>query len=140
LEGGDLIQGLSTVVEELHGRPAAVELEVRGSGERLPAETETHLLRIAQEAITNAVRHAQAGAVRVELSFGDGCVGLCVRDDGCGFTPPAPGAGLDGHFGLLGMRERAERIGGRLSLRSRPGEGTEVSVTVPLAAAPARPH
>jgi signal transduction histidine kinase len=130
--GGDLVRGLSAVVDEHRGRPSSVRLEVRGSLPKLPAETESNLLRIAQEAITNATRHARAGTVQVELTFGKERVDLRVRDDGCGFTTPLAGATPDGHFGLLGMRERAERIGGRLSLRSHPGEGTEVQVTVPL--------
>jgi signal transduction histidine kinase len=140
LEGGDLVHGLSTVVDQLRGRPLAVHLEVCGPGERLSAETESNLLRIAQEAITNTVRHASADAVQVELMFGPHAVDLRVRDDGRGFAVPAPGASPDGHFGLLGMRERAERIGGRLSVCSRPGEGTEVSVMVPRGSARARPQ
>jgi signal transduction histidine kinase len=138
LDDGDLVKCLAAVVDQHRDRPLPVRLAVKGESARLAAETESNLLRIAQEAITNAVRHAQAGAVEVELAFGRTDLALRVRDDGRGFEVPAVGTTLNGHFGLLGMHERAERIGGRLSLVSRPGQGTEVSVSVPMSSAPAR--
>ncbi len=96
---------------------------------RLPAEAEYHLVRIAQEAVGNAVRHAAATRVEVTLSDGAGGLRLAVTDDGRGFdaaAPPPPG-----HFGLVGLRERAARIGADVRIDSRPGQGTAVEVTVP---------
>ncbi len=81
------------------------------------------------EAVTNAVRHGNADEVTVELSNGDG-IRLCVVDGGTGFDPSE--AGRPGHgFGLTSMRERAEALGGRLTIDSRPGAGTRVEVSLP---------
>ena len=95
---------------------------------RLPAATEAELLRIAQEAITNARRHGAAGRVAVSLTFGPADTRLEVTDDGSGFRPAADQAG----FGLLGMRERAALLGGVVDVSSEPGTGTRVAVTVPV--------
>jgi signal transduction histidine kinase len=98
----------------------------------LPAALETDLLRVAQEALSNAVRHARAREVAVELSCEGGWLALRVTDDGCGFDVDSaatnPGAG----FGLRGMRTRAAARGGRLEVLSRPGRGTEVVLRLPL--------
>ena len=95
-----------------------------------PPEVAEHLIRIACEAVSNAVRHSDATAVVVAFSDGDG-VRLSVTDDGVGFDPGAGNAhGGDG-FGLLIMRERAERLGAVLGLSLRPGAGTEVMVVLP---------
>jgi signal transduction histidine kinase len=93
---------------------------------------ERDLLRIFQEALANAVKHAQARTVDVELNYAQDALALRVRDDGRGFDPDSLSPALSGHYGLIGMRERAERIGGHLTLTSRPGEGTELLVEVPL--------
>jgi signal transduction histidine kinase/ligand-binding sensor domain-containing protein len=113
--------------------PAGVgfEREVRGAARRLPAFVEDNLFRVAQEAITNAVKHARAKSVRLVIDYGEKVVRLQVSDDGCGFDARAPRAAGEGGFGVGGMRERAERLGGRLSLESRPGAGTTVTVTAP---------
>jgi signal transduction histidine kinase len=97
--------------------------------ERLPlaVEQEEHLYRLAQEALHNAVKHAQAKHAWVELLAGDGEVVLSVRDDGVGFDPDEP---HPGHFGLATMRERAARIGAELGLESKPGAGTKVRVQI----------
>jgi signal transduction histidine kinase len=88
------------------------------------------LFRIAQEAVANSVKHAEARHLDVTLSFEPEQVRLRVRDDGRGFDPArAPGAG-DGHFGLVGMRERARALG-PLVIDSQPGAGTAVEITVP---------
>ena len=95
--------------------------------ERLPDETETHLFRIAQEALTNVARHAGAKHVRVRLAAEGGIVTLRVSDDGRGFAPVAANPrGL----GLIGMRARARSAGGDLEVRSRPGEGVAIEVRV----------
>jgi signal transduction histidine kinase len=90
------------------------------------------LLRISQEAVTNATRHAGCKQISIELNYGPDKVRLCVRDNGTGFDPARSNSGSGGHFGLLGMRERADRIGGVLSLQSSLGRGTEILVEVPL--------
>ena len=97
----------------------------------------TAVFRVAQEALTNIARHARARRVRISLRLRDGALRLVVRDDGVGFDPEATlrrrsgGRGL----GLLGMRERASWLGGRVAVRSTPGQGTKVRLTLPLKAA-----
>jgi signal transduction histidine kinase/ligand-binding sensor domain-containing protein len=105
-------------------------VEVAGLMRPLPVEVETNLLRIGQEAINNAVKHARANRIEVGLNFDTRNVRLSVRDNGRGFDPSEQIA--DGHFGLLGMRERAEQIGGVLSIDSAPERGTQIAVEVPL--------
>jgi signal transduction histidine kinase len=111
-----------------------VEFHFSGAERRLEPQVELALYRVAQEALSNAARHAQASRIAVFLEFNPQVVVLTVSDDGCGFTVPkspsemAPG----GHFGLLGMQERVELIGAQLEIHSMPGEGTRVNVTVPL--------
>jgi signal transduction histidine kinase len=93
---------------------------------------EQHLLRIAQEAVANTVKHAHAREVRIHLAMENGGLRMSVADDGQGFEQTDAFSEIGGHFGLLGMRERAERLGGALELHSTPGCGTEVAVKVPL--------
>jgi signal transduction histidine kinase len=103
-----------------------VDLTVTGTVEPLHGELEATLLRIAQEALANATRHAHADRIGVTLSYMDDEVTLDIRDDGRGFTGPSAG------FGLTAMRERAERVAGTLEIESEPGRGTAVSARVPL--------
>src|SRR5215216_2537418 len=105
-------------------------VEVAGPLRPLPIEVETNLLRIGQEAINNAVKHAQANRIDVALNFDTRSVRLSVRDNGRGFD--AKGQIADGHFGLIGMRERAEQIGGLLTIHSAKERGTQITVDVPL--------
>ena len=98
---------------------------------RLPAAVETAAYRIAQETLTNVVRHAHARTVSVELRVAGETVSLVVRDDGVGFEPSL----VKGHgLGLLGIRERLVPFEGTLSIRSAAGCGTEVAVEIPLEA------
>jgi signal transduction histidine kinase len=108
-----------------------IVVHIQGTARPLPADLEQNLLRIGQEAVTNAIKHAQAHEIDIDLSFDAGRVELHVRDDGRGFDTGS--LAPSGHFGLLGMRERAEQLGGELHLSSRPDQGTEVSVAVPIA-------
>lgn len=108
-------------------------LTVRGESKRLQPEVETALFRIAQEALTNVTRHAQASGVEVVLSFEPSLLSLEVKDDGAGFDVEAT-RGVTSSLGLIGMRERAQLMGGAMAVRSRPGAGTQLSVTVPLEA------
>jgi ligand-binding sensor domain-containing protein/signal transduction histidine kinase len=104
-------------------------LTVEGTPAPLPSAVETELLRITQEAVTNALKHAEARHIEVRLCYEESGVTLTVSDDGRGFEPEGAQGALTGHFGLTGMRERAARLG-RLQLTSRPGHGTTVAVTV----------
>ena len=104
-------------------------LDTRGDPEALDEEKQTVIYRVAQEALTNAGRHARAGRIDVALhASADGAV-LSVRDDGLGFDPAA--ARGSGRLGLDGMAERARLVGGELDLRSSPGAGTEVTLRLP---------
>jgi signal transduction histidine kinase len=131
LDTRDLARALAGVVRQFQdATDTPIDLAVTGTPRRLPDATENNLLRIGQEALLNAIKHGGAGRIRVDLAFTSGAVRLCVHDDGCGFdSTQAP---LYGHFGLLGMHERAEQLGGELQVRSRPGEGTDVRVAIPL--------
>ncbi|WBO63757.1 sensor histidine kinase [Streptomyces camelliae] len=109
------------------------EFTVTGTAEQLHDEVSATLLRIAQEALSNASRHARASRVGVTLSFMGDEVTLDIRDDGTGFDPAAvPPRTRTGGFGLDGMRARAERIAGSLTIESEPGHGTALSARVPL--------
>ena len=87
-------------------------------------------MRIGQEAINNAVKYAGAKRIDVKLKFDTRSVRLSIRDDGRGFDPEAQIA--DGHFGLIGIRERAQQIGGVLTIESASERGTQIAVDVPL--------
>ncbi|HEV8134813.1 MAG TPA: two-component regulator propeller domain-containing protein [Pyrinomonadaceae bacterium] len=110
--------------------PVEAQVEISGVFRPLPATIEDNLLRIGQEAINNAVSHANARLLVVKMIFDIQRVQLSVRDDGRGFDV-ATGI-KNGHFGLVGMRERAERIGGTLNIMSSTDIGTEVVVDVPI--------
>jgi signal transduction histidine kinase len=106
---------------------------------QVAAELATGCFRIVQEAFTNILRHAQAGQVTVELRADNRELHLAVRDDGRGFDPAAAWqrAARGGSLGLLGMEERVHLLGGRMDLRSQPGQGTEIEVHLPLPPGPA---
>ena len=106
----------------------SVELDERDLNRRNPPELETAIYRIVQEALTNATRHGYAGRAVVEIVERNHTIHLTVRDDGRGFDPAA---NTDG-FGLHGMRERAELLGGTLTIDSAPGQGATVTASFPL--------
>ncbi|MFE9412723.1 sensor histidine kinase [Streptomyces sp. NPDC006704] len=134
LEHDALHEALKKTVAEWgawHG--ARADFTVTGTAVQLHDEIEATLLRIAQEALANASRHAHASRVGVTLSFMGDEVSLDIRDDGQGFDPLGlPARSGAGGFGLDGMRARAERIAGALTVESEPGHGTAVSARVPL--------
>lgn len=112
----------------------AAQLAIAGWDEgdpRLPAEVETALFRIAQEALTNAIRHARATTVQVRLRRADGCVALEVRDDGVGIAAVAASRAGE-HLGMFGMRERARLLGGEFHATPTSPRGTLVQVRIPL--------
>ena len=133
LEGHDLPAALSQAARQwTAGSPVQVYVDVETGARKLPEEMEQHLLRIAQEAVANTVKHARAHEVRIRLEMENGRLRLSVADDGQGFEQTEAFSEIGGHFGLLGMRERAQRLGGELKLHSAPGCGTQVEVKVPL--------
>jgi signal transduction histidine kinase len=115
------------VLRRLHSQ--AIDVHVTGE-RRLPPDLEKCLFRIAQEALTNALKHGSAKSIRVDLELVDSRVSLGVSDDGAGFDPETARA-RSGRLGLVSMQERAESVGGTLTISSRPGEGTRVAVEVP---------
>jgi len=125
--------GLGPGLESLARSLAGITVELDLSGERLPPHVEMALYRIAQEALQNVVKHAGASRVRLSLGrVGEG-VRLVVEDDGKGFdTDTIAGAESRGAYGLVGMNERAELIGGRISVASWPERGTSIEVVVPV--------
>ena len=128
---GGLGAALGEVIDRLGESGASTcRLVVEGTPVPLPEAVEEDLVRIAGEALANAHRHAQASVIEVRLRYHqDGGVQLTVFDDGRGFTAGAPPGPTAGHFGLVGMRERAARLG-PLTITSAPGQGTSVEVTV----------
>ncbi|MFL6627117.1 MAG: triple tyrosine motif-containing protein, partial [Vitreoscilla sp.] len=117
-------------------RSARFGLAETGTARPLRPEIGDAFLRIGTEALANAFRHAQASRIDVELSHGDGELRLLVRDDGGGMDAEVLAAGRKpGHWGLTGMRERAEQIGAVLAMRSHPGAGTELELRLPAARA-----
>jgi len=130
--------GLLPALEELTtdlNRQAGLqaEFQVLGTKRRLSSEVELTLFRIAQEALNNVRKHAQATRVVLTVEFINGAVQMTVQDDGKGFIPPKLTEHLVavGKLGLLGMYERAQLIGGTLTVESAPGQGTRVIVKVP---------
>jgi signal transduction histidine kinase len=132
LERGDIVSALGDILKQMtEGTAVAGRLEVMGRARRMSPVMENALLRLGQEAITNAIKHARPRHMEVRLMFADKQVQLCVKDDGCGFDarshpPPADG------FGLRGMNERIAELQGELLIESAPGSGTEVIVMLPL--------
>lgn len=104
--------------------------EQNGVAYSLPLETQSHLLRICQEAIHNAVKHSHGKSIAVALDFEADHVSLSVQDDGIGFDPSR--VGWDGHYGLKGMQERATEMEAELSLKTEQGKGTQLRITVPI--------
>lgn len=126
--------GLAPALERLvdtYGRQAAVpvHLEIRLGDERLPAEVETTLYRMVQEALTNVAKHADATSISILLTRTASSVRLVVEDDGAGFEP---GGARDGGLGLPGMRERVALVDGRLRIESAHGKGTTLVAEVPV--------
>ena len=130
--------GLAPAIEMLTrslNHPNRLEAACTITGEvcRLAPERELAVYRIVQEALNNVLKHAQAQRVEVRLRFSE-TLSVSIRDDGVGFAMPDRVDALTdrGHFGLIGMRERAELIGARLSIHSSPGQGTTVELTSTL--------
>ncbi len=125
--------GLTLAIREMVGDAAAraklsLDLSITDKMPALSPDVEQCIYRVAQEAVTNVTKHANARNLTVKLELVEGKVKLTVGDDGIGFDTEKSGDG--GHFGLAGMRERAELVGGQLEIMSKPGNGTTVRLTV----------
>ena len=132
----DLEEALSRVQQEFTGHGKAQEaigfrIIVEGQQAPLHAMLRDDVYRIGREALINAFRHARAKNIEVELKYSPSQLQILVRDDGCGIDPHILKSGRDGHWGLSGMRERAEQIGARLHVYSGAAAGTEVELSVP---------
>jgi signal transduction histidine kinase len=136
LDSRDLAGALTSLAQQMTaGFSPRVDVRVEGTVRRLDAADEHHLLRIGLEALTNALRHADATRIEIVLRFWPDGVELVVRDDGCGLGQTridSPGA----HFGLQGIRERVDKLGGTVDIDSRRGEGMRLTVRVPRDRAP----
>ena len=129
LEGRSLAKALAALVDEMKAT-SHVKIKFESTGERpLPTRVEVALYRIAQEALTNVARHAQARRAVVRLLTTPAFVQLTIEDDGRGFDPAQVPTD---HHGLIGMQERARLLGGTLELHTQPDRGTRLHVTVPL--------
>jgi signal transduction histidine kinase len=130
LEEKPLNEALKDLIERMTGGTTVqAEFTLRGEPRELPVEWEANILRIGQEVLTNVLRHARASEFKVLLGFDSKEIRLEMRDNGCGFEPRKRHEG----FGLQGMRERAEGMGGQLTIQSAAGQGTAISIVLPVA-------
>jgi signal transduction histidine kinase len=129
VEGDDLASVMASMSRRLTAG-LILDFKVLGDARPVSETVESNILRIGQEALVNVVKHAHARRVQVELCYGSQYLRLRLLDDGCGFDPRRASAAED-HFGLIGMKERARNISGRLGIHSNPGEGTEIVIEVP---------
>ena len=133
LANGDLGAALTEVAKQMSSSNGVqVTIKVLGSAIQLPPATEHHLLRICQEALNNALKHAHAKVIRITLSYSEKSVHLSVADDGCGFAPDRVLTGTGMHLGLRNLRSRARKVKGRLEVISEPARGTTIEVSVPI--------
>jgi signal transduction histidine kinase len=135
LEDLGLVAALDMLTREM-GKVTAIPVEFRAVGleRRLSPQVELVFYRIVQEALSNIARHAQATHVDVVLAFDESMITLAISDNGRGFEVPESPAEMAplGHFGLLGIQERAESIGARFVIDSAPGAGTGLTITLPI--------
>jgi signal transduction histidine kinase len=122
------LERLASVIGERSALSVDVSVNMRGT--KLPAEHETAIYRIVQEALTNVIKHAGAGSVSIAVTAPEGVVRAVVEDDGKGFSPRDV---REQALGLVGMRERVQLLGGRLEIESSPGDGTTIVAELPLA-------
>jgi signal transduction histidine kinase len=132
LAGTELGEALRKLTALIEAGTAAIEVSVSGEPMTLPPRTKHHLLRIAQEGITNAVRHAAAQRISIQLDYRADTVALTIRDDGVGFDAERVLTEGIGHFGLRGLRGRAAKISAELQIESARDRGTVIRICAPL--------
>ena len=132
LEKNTLAEALQEIATDRSaGLTVEITVAIEGEQRALTDLVAGNLLLLAQEGITNALKHAQPARVELHLSFALHAVTLVIRDDGVGFDPSTVEGPKEGHFGLQGMRERMKRLGGRVEIKSAPKSGTTLTATVP---------
>ena len=137
LTATDLAQGITTFAEELLEQPSVsvrpdLRVQIEGTPVTLNSIVRDETFRIAAEAVRNAIRHAGAQHIEVEIRYDEQQLRVRIRDDGKGIDPAVVDQGhAPGHYGLRGMSERAKLVGGSLEVWSEPGSGTEVELTIP---------
>ena len=132
LEKNTLAEALQEIATDRSaGLTVEITVAIEGEQRALTDLVAGNLLLLAQEGITNALKHAQPARVELHLSFALHAVTLVIRDDGVGFDPATVEGPREGHFGLQGMRERMKRLGGRVEIKSAPKSGTTLTATVP---------
>lgn len=133
VEAHGLANALASSAQQIiEGTQARLDFEVKGVVRDLPPAVEDNLLRICQEAVTNSIRHGGAKQVKVFLNYERHQIQLHVEDDGCGFDLSTVQTTQSGHFGLVGMQERANKLGGKLTFTSRVNNGTQVCALIPV--------
>jgi signal transduction histidine kinase len=131
LESRDLAGALESLARQMTlNTSAQAQVRVTGPVQRLDAAKEHHLLRIGLEALTNALKHGRATRIEIELRFAPDSTNLIVTDNGQGLESAERATG-GAHFGLQGVRERVDKLGGMLDIDSSPGAGTRLAVMIP---------
>jgi signal transduction histidine kinase len=132
LADGDFAHAAETAAQRIaNDAGIAVTLSMSGGVRPLPLKHQSVVLRVVQEAVTNAVRHAHARTIRLHLAYGARRFHVAVSDDGRGFEVDPDFRSYEGHWGLLGMQERASSLGGALMVHSAPERGTTVKLLLP---------
>lgn len=132
LETVDLATALKHIATQTADESREVSVIVKGEPRDLGPSIEHHFLRVGQEAITNVIEHARASRLWVRLNYSEACLQLEIEDNGCGFEEFPRQGRSPTHFGLLSMRDRVKKMGGTIDIRSAPGRGTCVSISIPL--------
>jgi len=129
LEEKDVCEALEDLLHNMtQGTSLRAEFILQGHPRPRPADWDENILRIGQEVLTNTLRHAHASEFKALLAFDHNAIRLELRDNGCGFDP----GGKNDGFGLLGMRERVEQMGGSLVIQSALGKGVALYIVLPL--------
>lgn len=131
LNADDIVKGFSQTADGFRKEESEIRILVEGNERRLNPVAGHDVLQIGRQAIANAFQHSRASKIRVLLSYGKHALRISVQDNGCGIDQDLIRRGRPGHHGILGMRERAERIGATLSIHSSKGQGTEIDLSVP---------
>ena len=127
-----LEQGLAALHDEFSGDQLRFRIFVKGNSTELDPALREQIYMIGREALVNALRHSNGSSIETEIEYLASQVRLVVRDNGNGIDPKTVQSGSESHWGLAGMRERAESIGAKLRIFSKRGAGTEVELTVPI--------